>query len=371
VTVATSTQLIDVPLDGGEPVVTKSGGNGTPAAPVSLLGCAYGAWAGSGTFVRECPGDGDDVSEQIPGVEGSASLTFRVNRDVISRSDTAGAAEWLADESLQQVDNWNDLTPPEGETEDEEDTTQETVETTLPVRTDINTPPVAEDDEYGVRPGQTTALPVLDNDNDADGDVLVASLAEQQPSVGTVQPIYDGGSLQIAVDEDASGTASFMYEVNDGRGGKDTARVNLTIKDWDTNTAPKPKRTTTLAIEAGGTISYNVLPDWSDPEGDDIYLRDVVAAPGDEVEFTTDGQITYRATGSMQGRKEVQISVADALGEIATGTLVLDVRPSGTTLPKTNADHVMTRVGEQVTVSPLTNDSSSGREQLRLTRVNG
>ncbi|HCS62029.1 MAG TPA: hypothetical protein DIW46_11670 [Microbacterium sp.] len=371
VTVATASQLINVPLDGSEVVSTSAGGQGIPAAPVSLLGCTYGAWAGTGTFVRECPKDADDVSAKIPGIKDSAALTFRVNRDVIILNDTVGGAAWLANESLQQVDNWNDLTPPEGETEDEEDTTEETVETTLPERTPENTPPVAEDDEFGVRPGQTTMLPVLDNDNDADGDVLVAALAEKQPSVGTVQPIYDGGSLQVAVDEEASGSASFTYSVDDGREGTDTASVALSVKDWDTNNAPKPKRTTKLAIEAGGTISYNVLPDWIDPEGDDIYLKDVVAAPGDEVEFSTDGQLTYRATSSMQGRKEVSVTVADALGELATGTIILDIRPAGSTLPKTNADHVMTRVGEQVTVAPLTNDSSSGREPLRLTRVNG
>ncbi|MGO2518512.1 MAG: Ig-like domain-containing protein [Microbacterium sp.] len=371
VTVATASQLIDIPLSGGEPEIIDAGGQGTPAAPVSLLGCTYGAWAGAGQFVRECPGDANDVSEEIPGVKDSASLTFRVNRDVIILNDTVGGAAWLANESLQQVDNWNDLTPPEGETEDEEETTEETVETTLPERTPENTPPVAEDDDFGVRPGQTTMLSVLDNDNDADGDVLVASLAEKQPSIGTVQPIYDGGSLQIAVDEKASGSASFTYAVNDGRSGEDTANVTLSVKDWDVNTVPKVKRTTKLAIEAGGTVSYNVLPDWIDPEGDDIYLKDVVAAPGDEVEFSTDGQITYRATASVQGRKEVSVTVADALGETATAPMILDVRPAGSTLPKTNADHVMTRVGEQITVSPLTNDSSSGREPLRLTRVNG
>src|SRR5690606_21885486 len=129
--------------------------------------------------------------------------------------------------------------------------------------------------------------------------------------------------------------------------------------------------TTKLAIETGGTVSYNVLPDWIDPEGDDIYLKDVVAAPGDEVEFSSDGQITYRATASVQGRTEVGVVVAHALGVAAPGVILLDVGPSGSTLPKTNADHVMTRVGEQVTVAPLTNDSSSGREPLRLTRVNG
>ena len=55
--------------------------------------------------------------------------------------------------------------------------TDDQVETTLPKRTPENTPPIANNDEFGVRPGRTTMLPVLDNDTDADGDVLVASLA--------------------------------------------------------------------------------------------------------------------------------------------------------------------------------------------------
>ncbi|MGM7667906.1 Ig-like domain-containing protein [Microbacterium sp. A93] len=371
VAVATGSQLLRVPLDGSEVQETAAGGQGLPATPVSLRGCSYGAWAGSGRFVRECPADADDVAADIPEVEASAVLTFRVNRDVIILNDTVSGAAWLADESLRKVDNWSDLTPPEGETEDEQDTTEETIETTLPERSDVNTPPIAEDDSFGVRPGESTSLPVLDNDNDPDGDVLVATVQDDQPSIGTVQPIYDGGSLQIAVDEDASGSSTFTYEADDGRGGRDTATVTLTVKDPETNTAPRPKRATALAIESGGTVSYNVLPDWLDPEGDDVYLKSVIAAPGDEVEFSTDGQITYRATASLQGRKEIPIVIADAFGEAANGMLILDVRPAGSTLPKTNADHVMTRVGEQVTVAPLTNDTSSGREPLRLTRVNG
>jgi large repetitive protein len=369
VALATKSALVSVPLDGSDPVVTDVGGSGTPAAPVWLRGCTYGAWAGSAKFLRECPGDANDVNERIEGAEQSKSLTFRVNRDVIILNDAVGGAAWMANESLQRVDNWNDLTPPEGETQDEEDTTQETVETTLPDRKEENTPPVAEDDSFGVRPGASTLLPVLDNDNDPDGDVLVAALAEAQPSIGTVQPIQNGGSLQIAVAEDASGSASFQYEVDDGRGGKDTATVTLTVHDKDTHNAPVPKRKTTLTVEAGGTISYNILPDFIDPDGDDIYLQHVEPAPGDEVDFTTDGQITYKATASMQGLKDVQVTVTDGFGESTTSTITLDVRPQGSTQPKTNADHVVTRVGEQVTVAPLANDTSSGREPLRLGRV--
>ncbi len=370
VAISTPSSLMSVPLDGGEPTQVDAGANGTAAAPVWLKGCTYGAWAGSATFIRECPGDANDVNAEVDGAQDSKALVFRVNRDVIILNDAVGGAAWMADESLQRVDNWNDLTPPEGETENEDDSTEETVETTLPERSEENTPPIAEDDSFGVRPGATTMLPVLDNDNDPDGDVLVATLAEAQPSIGTIQQVQNGGSLQIAVDEKATGSTTFTYEADDGRGGKDTAAVTLSVHDLSVNGAPTPKRKTSLTVETGGTISYNILPDWIDPDGDDIYLKDVIPAPGDEVDFSTDGQITYKATASLQGRKDVQVVVADGYGETTTATVSLDVRPQGSTKPKTNADHVVTRVGEQVTVAPLANDTSSGREPLRLGRVN-
>ncbi|MDN3497375.1 Ig-like domain-containing protein [Planococcus sp. APC 4015] len=369
VSVATVSGLVRAPLDGSDPTMTDAGGEGLPAEPVWLRGCTYGAWAGSGSFVRECTGTANDVAASIDDAQDASSLVFRVNRDVIILNDAVGGAAWLANESLQRVDNWNDLTPPEGETEQEEDSTEETVESTLPERSDVNTPPIAEDDSFGVRPGASALLPVIDNDNDPDGDVLVATLAQQQPSLGTVQPIFNGGSLQIAVADDASGSATFVYEVDDGRGGKDTATVTLSVHPENENAPPTPKRKTSLTVETGGTVSYNILPDWIDPDGDDIYLKEVVAAPGDEVDFSTDGQLTYKATASLQGRKDVQVTVADGFGELTSSTITLDVRPQGTTKPKTNADHVVTRVGEQISVAPLANDTSSGREPLRLGRV--
>ncbi|MFD5224363.1 Ig-like domain-containing protein [Microbacterium sp. NPDC058342] len=369
VAVATASALLRVPIGGGEPSATAVSGTGNPAQPVQLRGCTYAAWAGSAQFVRDCSGDSLDVESEIPGGRESARVAFRVNRDIIVLNDVMGGAAWMANKSLQRVDDWSVLVPPEGESEDEEENTEETVVTSLPKRTEKNTNPTAENDRFGVRPGGSTLLPVTDNDNDPDGDVLAASLAGKQPGVGTVQPILNGSALQISVPEDAKGAATFEYEVDDGRTGKDTAVVTVTVYDEKTNTAPKPKRTTKLAVEVGGTVSYNVLPDWIDPEGDDVYLKSVVAAPGDEVEFTTDGQITYKAIASLQGRKSIDIVIADALGELAKGRIQLDVKPAGTTNPLTNADHVITRVGETITVFPTVNDTSSGQEQLRLARV--
>lgn len=368
VTLATTSSLVRVPLDGSEPVAESTGAQGEPAAPVFLEGCSYSAWNGSAKFVRDCVGEADDLATDIDGLDEASVLRFRVNRDVVVLNDVIGGAAWMASDSMQRVDNWNEITPPEGEAEEDEQTTEETVETTLPERSEKNTPPIATDDDFGVRPGRTTLLPVLDNDSDPDGDVLIAAVADGGPSFGEVTAINDGAALQVAVPENASGTTSFAYSIDDGRGGTDTGAVTLSVHDWSVNAAPVQKRVTTVVVEAGGVVSYNVLPDWIDPDGDDVFLQSVTPAPGDEADFTSDGRITYRAVGGTQGRKDVQIVVSDG-DEEAAGIVRFDVRPLGSTDPITNADRVVVQAGQVATVSPLANDTSSGREQLRLVRV--
>lgn len=372
VTLATPTALVRVPTDGGEPATVDAGGaEGTAATPVYVAGCAYGAWSGSGRYVRDCAGEADDRADEVPGIESTSILRYRVNRDVVVLNDMFGGAAWMASDSMQRVDNWQDITPPEGDGEEEEETTEETVQTTLPERTEQNTPPIAVDDDFGIRPGSTTVLTVLDNDTDADGDVLVAAV-EKVPGFGRIEQINNGAALQITVDDDVTGSTNFTYTADDGRGGTATASVTVTVHPWDENSPPVQKRTTPITVETGGTASYNVLPDWIDPDGDDIFLLDVVPDGGDEADFTSDGQITYRAIGGLQGRKDVPVLVSDGSTEgngTGTGIARYDIRPLGTTLPVTNADHVVTRVGRSVTVTPLVNDTSSGSEPLRLTRV--
>lgn len=369
VAVATSNELLSLPLDGSEPKSIDAKAQGAASAPVSLNGCVYAAWSGSAKFVRDCTGDANDLTTDIQGVEPTAKLVFRQNRDVVVLNDTVGGMAWMAADDMQQVDNWDDIIPPEGEEkESDEDTQDETVQTTLPERSEKNTPPEAVDDAFGVRPGRTTILPVLSNDNDLDGDVLTVSLPDGSPTLGDVQIINDGSGLQIAVPENASGNASFVYEVDDGRGGRDRATVKLSVHDWSVNAPPKQIRTTTIAVESGGVVTYNVLPDWIDPDGDDVYLVAADPDAGDEADITPDGRITYRAINGSQGRKDVSVTVSDG-SKVTLGTLRLDVRPPGSTVPVTTADHVVVRVNQSVTVSPLVNDLSAGKEPLRLTRV--
>ena len=371
VLVATDDALVTAQLDGTGEDSRPATKGGVPAAPVWMTGCAYAVWNGTLEFVRDCVGEESDLAMAVPGADAESELRFRVNRDAVMLNDVASGVAWIADGEMQRVENWNDVTPPDSDSETEENSTEESQESIAAERRETNTQPVANDDEYGVRPGRTTLLPVLENDSDADGDVLVATVEGGDPTIGTVTPVQDGAALQIDVPADAAGTSTFTYRVDDGRTGTDTGRVTLTVRPEEVNAEPEPTgRTTVIPVEVGASVTYNLLPDWRDPDGDDIFLQTATAADGNEVTFTPDGRVTFRAVGGATGRSEVAVVVSD--GRLAgSGTLVFDVRGKGTTTPFTNADHVVVRAGQAVTVSPLANDTAGGTEPLRLAHVTG
>ncbi|MHA7172200.1 Ig-like domain-containing protein [Arthrobacter monumenti] len=371
VAIATRDGLIKQPLDGSEASVVPLESQGVPAQPVQLGGCVHAAWAGAGLYLRDCGGTEDDKTTVIPQVGANAGLEFRVNRDVVVLNDLISGNIWLVNKNMQLVNNWDDIIPPPDESdEEEEDSADDNPIDTLPDRTKENREPVAEDDSYGVRPGRTTLLPVLDNDSDPDGDLLTASLVGDGPDVGSLQRIYDGTGLQVVVPKDASsGTHSFTYEADDGRGGTDQATVQLVVRGPESNEPPKSKRETKILLEQGGSISQNVLSDWIDPDGDDLFLTGAKAtSEGDQVRFRADGRLTFQDVGTSYGEKDVQITVSD--GRASTeGTVTMDVRPPGALPPVANPDHVSTSVGQEVLISPLKNDLDPNGGTLRLARV--
>ncbi|WP_221585033.1 Ig-like domain-containing protein [Microbacterium sp. G2-8] len=370
VRLASASALIEVPLDGAEPTRVAAAAEGEAVEPLVVDGCAYAAWRGTNQVIRDCLGADDDLQKVVESAPAEASLVLRSNGDDVVLNDAAGGASWLASDEMQAVNNWDDLTPPEGDSRQSD----ETVETDLaeiqpPDRTQGNRAPIAEDDEYGVRAGRSAVLPVLDNDNDPDGDVLTIAV-DEDPAIGSVEPIQDGRALQITLaPSETSGSATFRYTVDDGAGGSDSATVRIDVHPEEENAAPVQKELRpTVAVETGGSVTYNVLPDWIDPDGDDIYLAAVQPQEGDEVDFTADGQVTYRSLTPRQGPIDVQVTVSDGQ-DTGTGTLSLSVRPVGTVKPVTNADHVVMYAGETARVEPLVNDINAASESLGLSGV--
>ncbi len=373
VVLATPTALWKVPLSGGEAAKTPVDGSGAPAAPVQLNGCTYAAWAGVNKYVRQCQNPADDKKQDIPQASKSPQYVFRVNRDNVVLNDVNSGVVWLVNQDMLLVDNWDEVIPPKNHNSNQDDNSSDTTaRNVLPDRTKPNRPPTAKPDTFGVRPGQTTVLPVLENDSDPDGDVLTASVEGNGPKAGTVEPIYGKTAFQIAVPAStAPGTETFRYTANDGRSGTNTAQVTLRVVGPQENAVPrlKAERRTTLVVENGKQVSQNVLLDWMDPDGDELVLMDAKTEnPQDLVKVRRDGMLTFQDAGTGPGRKTVTITVWDGR-ESTTGRVTVDVRPNGALVPQVNADHVNAVAGQPTTISPLKNDVDPNGGNLRLASV--
>lgn len=374
--VASAGALLEAPLAGGEVRVIPSGGEveaekaSQVAAPVWLNGCAHGAWANSASYLAACDGE-DPRSQEIEQKTAGGRLEFRVNRNVIVLNNLSNGNAWLVDSDLRLVDNWEEVTPPEesDDEEGEEKSSRQNFEDTLAERGPVNRPPVARDDEFGVRPERTTILEVLENDTDPDGDVLtVAELPAVSGAQGRLELIDGGRALQFTPDDGAAGTASFRYSVDDGRGGVAEASVNVRITPESENEAPVSMRTAATSVEQNRQISYNVLADWNDPDGDDVYLVNASPTSGDSVRFSPDGQVTFGHRSGELGTKEVQYVVSDGQTESA-GTLEVEVKPTGTLNPVGTPDFAQVFVGEAVAIEPLANDLTPSGAPLSLAGV--
>ncbi|GAA1950007.1 Ig-like domain-containing protein [Agromyces allii] len=374
--VATATGIVEVGLDDGAvreldaEAPAGSSGAADVAAPVWLDGCVHGAWAEAGRYLASCDGEKPrllDIDQPTAG----ARLEFRVNRDVIALNNLTNGNAWLVDSELRLVDNWEEVTPPEesDELEGDEKSAQQTFEDTIAERTAQNRPPVARDDDFGARPGRTTILEVLENDTDPDGDVLaVSSVTEIPESMGRIEQIDGGRALQFSPAEGAAGTVSFRYSVSDGRDGVAEASVNVRIVPDSENTAPISSRSGAISVEQGQQVSYNVLTDWNDPDGDDLYLVNASPVGGDSVRFSPDGNLTFQHKSAELGQKEVQFTVSDGQ-TAATGTLTVEVKPSGSLNPIGTPDFARVFVGEKTLIEPLVNDISPSGAPLALLGV--
>ncbi|MEI2778226.1 MAG: Ig-like domain-containing protein [Tetrasphaera sp.] len=369
VTLATANALLRVPLSGGDVAELPAGGAGRAAAPVVVAGCAYAAWSGSGAYVRDCPGTADDVTKTGLAFDDTDDLVFRVNRNVVVLNNVANGDIYLVNDEMQLVDNWTDITNQAKERSDKENNASQEVPQTAAAKRDKNNhPPIAEDDEFGVRPGRSTTLPVLINDADPDGDVLTATVAKS-PSLGSIRQVRGGEALQIEVPDKASGRAIIAYTVSDGRGGEATGRATISVHPWSQNEAPKPLRASKVVIDRKGEIRYNILPDWIDPDGDAVTLASASAPPGLQVRSRADGPITVRDLGTTAaGVKDVALTVSDGKKQ-SEGTLSVDVKSAGNIQPIANPDHVRVFKNRQIVVDPLANDIDANADPLRLVQV--
>jgi hypothetical protein len=371
--VATGESLLQVSVGGGAvttvsaKITTPVSGTKNVSAPVFLNGCSYGAWSAAQKYLYACDGKAA-VAQDIGQPTTGSDLEFRVNHGVIALNNLQNGNAWIVTSNMRLVNNWAQVNPDQitqtGQSGKEQPVKQ-SFAAALANRTQENHAPVAVADNFGARPGRTTILPVLDNDSDQDGDVLMVSAVDALPaSEGKIDVIEGGRALQFTPAGDGT-SVSFQYSITDGRGGVASAQVNVAIRPLTSNVAPVATRSSTASVEVGQSVQYNVLADWIDPDGDDIYLVNAAATTADAVQFTPDGMITFTSKTGQTGAKSVSFTVSDGHAT-ATGTLEVDVSPADSLDPVAVPDFAQATTGTPVTISPLGNDLSPSGAALSL-----
>ncbi|GAA4286244.1 Ig-like domain-containing protein [Georgenia daeguensis] len=369
VVLASADALVRVPLDGGDPVTLRAPAAGRPAAPVVVAGCVHAAWAGAEShYLQQC-GRAEAVEAPVPTTAGQPQLEFRTNRDLVVLNDTLAGTVYLVNESMTIVENWDDVTPPDATDELEEESQQDITDEIPLDREAENRPPVAEDDRFGVRAGSTTIIEVLANDTDPDGDLLAIGGVEGFPAgLGEIREVLGGRALQVSAPPGATGSGSFSYTVDDGRGGEATASVALRVVPEAENTAPEQLRPIRLTVTSGATGSVNVLTHMRDADGDEMLVTGATAPADDVVRFTPDGAVEFVDSGVTTGAKAVPVTVSDGR-ESTEVTVEVDVREEGNLPPVPVFDYFRATAGEEVEIEPIVNDTDPDGEPLRLADV--
>ncbi len=356
--------LIGIPLSGAAAVGLVSGTSGNAARPLSLGNCDYGAWT-DGQNWRHCRGDsGSGTTIPLAGMAGNARLAFVTNGDRALLNDGRSGASWAVQRAGQLIDNWADLivaanTPPQDQKND----------LVIPPKSDkTQEPPVAVDDAFGARPGRATVLPVLLNDYDPNGDVLVISdLVPIAESVGRIDLINQRQQIQLTLAPGAAGQLRFSYTITDGKGATASANVVVTIKTANENLPPVQVRNTRMTVQAGSRTTQQILSDWVDPEGDPMYLTSASVPPPDTVSYKPQGTIVFSDSGGGGDLKLVTLVVSD--GKAAgSGSVSVTVKPAGQVPIVTDPFVMLTYAGQEITVSPL-DHARGGTGTLRLNSV--
>jgi ELWxxDGT repeat protein/VCBS repeat-containing protein len=233
--------------------------------------------------------------------------------------------------------------------------------------TAVNTPPVSNNDTYSVRANGSLAITapgVLNNDTDADGNPLTATVGIQ-PGSGTVTLNADGSFTYVPT-LNFVGTDSFTYRANDGVANS-TATVTINV----TNTAPAAANDS-YSVTRNGTLSLTapgVLSNDTDAEGNPLTAT-VVTQPGNgTVTLNADGSFTYIPTTGFTGTDSFTYRASDAIAT-STATVTVTVTPPSNTAPTVVNDSFSIRANGTLTVTApgvLSNDTDAEGNPLTAT----
>lgn len=208
--------------------------------------------------------------------------------------------------------------------------------------------PVARDDRVELRPGRASAIAVLANDFDPDGDRLVVLEPLPEPPGATLRVGEGGQFIVSSIATDAS-DFSFGYQVSDRDGNRASAEVRVrVIGPSEPNRAPVT-RADRVATLTGHPVAIDVAANDVDPDGDAVRVEAILTQPSNgRAVVGADGLIEYTPAVDFTGTDRFTYGVIDshvggdgparAIGEVAVGVVQRGVENEPVNTPPTAVD---------------------------------
>ena len=157
----------------------------------------------------------------------------------------------------------------------------------------INDPVVAVDDSLSTDENVPITFDPRTNDVDVDGPSMTIT-SKTNGSKGTVAIVNSGTRLRYTPNSNVSGSDSFTYTISDGA-STDTATVSMTINP--VNDPPNAVNDTYNNVARNTWVTFNVLANDSDPEGQSFTITAVGNPAGGQTQIINGGtQLRYRNT---------------------------------------------------------------------------
>ena len=174
--------------------------------------------------------------------------------------------------------------------------------------------------------GQTTRIAVPLDGIDPDGDSVTLSGLGSSPQLGnaTVGPTW----IDYTPNQNASGTDSFTYTVEDRQGGRASARVRVAISAAPTLNQNPVAVPDTVLTRPDRMVTVNVLSNDVDPDGDPLALEEgslETSTPELDPQALSSSTIQVH-TPAQAGTYLVSYAVSDGRGGSARGTVTVYVQ---------------------------------------------
>ncbi|MDD9893307.1 MAG: tandem-95 repeat protein, partial [Gammaproteobacteria bacterium] len=127
---------------------------------------------------------------------------------------------------------------------------------------------------------------------------------------------------------DFNGTATINYEATDGNGGFGAATVTVTVNP--VNDDPTPVNDT-ISTPEDTPVTFDVLSNDTDPDGDPLSVASATMAAGDEeagsVIVEPDNRLTFTPSAEVSGNFTIEYTATDGNGGNAVANVLVNVTP--------------------------------------------